>query len=426
MNLDRKTFLRTAVLAPAALAAGARAATAAAPAPALPAYDAREPERFWQAVRDLYPLTKDRVYLNTGGLGPASRPALDAMAATTAKLQETGEHGHGQFAGFRATVAAFLGADPAGLAFVRNATEGNATVAAGLQLQAGDEVIFDDHAHPGGSFGWYQQARLRGLTVKLFTPDPGDPATNLARIAALVTPRTRAVQVSHITAPTGIVLPVADIARLCRERGIWFHIDGAQSAGMLPFSLREIGCDSFATSGHKWLGAPHETGVLYVRPDRLDAVAPLLVGAYSGDLDFLPGEFKLAPTALRYEYGTRNVAAAAGLAAAVQLQEKVGRERIAARGRELAGRVHAGLARIAGVEVLSPTHPAASSAMVTFRSAKVPQDTMFSRLLKEHAFRCRPVTEQKINAVRVSLHVFNSPAECDRLVAATAKITGAA
>ncbi len=424
MNLDRKTFLRTAVLAPAALAAGAK--LGAAPAAELPAFDAREPERFWQAVRELYPLTRERTYFNTGGLGPASRPALDAAAAVTAKLQEKCEHGHEQFAGLRKTVADFLGADPAGIAFVRNATEGNATVAVGLQLQAGDEVIFDDHAHPGGSFVWYQQARLRGLTVKLFTPDAGDPAGNVARIAALLTPRTRVVQVSHITAPTGIVLPVAEIARLCRERGIWFHIDGAQSAGMQPFSLREIGCDSFATSGHKWIGGPLETGVLYVRPDRLDAVAPLLVGSYSGEMEFLPGEFRIAPTALRYEYGTRNVAAAAGLAAAMQLQEKIGRDRIAARGRDLAARVRAGLERIPGIEVLTPSHPAASGAMVTFRSAKVPQDTLFTRLLKEHSFRCRPVTEQRINAVRVSLHVFNSPAECDRLVAATAKIAGAA
>jgi cystathionine beta-lyase/cystathionine gamma-synthase len=149
-----------------------------------------------------------------------------------------------------------------------------------LTVKAGDEVIFESHAHPGGSFPWLNQAKLRGIVVKLFEPDPRDGAGNVARIAALMTPRTRVVQGSHVTAPTGVVMPVAAIAKLCRDRGVWFHVDGAQSAGMFPFSLREIGCDSFATSGHKWLGGPLETGVLFVQRARLDEVAPVLVGAY--------------------------------------------------------------------------------------------------------------------------------------------------
>src|SRR5690606_21459255 len=113
------------------------------------------------------------------------------------------------------------------------------------------------------------QAQLRGVVVRLFTPDETGPAANIARVQALLTPRTRVVQVSHVTAPTGIVLPVAALAELCRSRGIWLHVDGAQSAGMFPFSVTALGCDSYATSGHKWLGAPHETGLLYVRRDRL-------------------------------------------------------------------------------------------------------------------------------------------------------------
>ena len=135
----------------------------------------------------------------------------------------------------------------------------------------------------------------------------------MAKIRALMTARTRVVQVSHVTAPTGVLMPVAAIAQLCRERGVWFHIDAAQSVGMVPFSLGAIGCDSCAMSGHKWLGAPFETGVLFLRRDRLEAVTPLLVGSYSGELDYLPGEFKLVDSAIRFEYGTRNVAAMLGL-----------------------------------------------------------------------------------------------------------------
>jgi selenocysteine lyase/cysteine desulfurase len=129
---------------------------------------------------------------------------------------------------------------------------------------------------------------------------------------------------------------------------------------------------------------------------------------------------------MRHEYGTRNAASVLGLAAAAKLQETIGRERLARYINGLAERVQTGLGRIRGVTVLTPEAPELRAAMVTFRVATVPHDKLFSRLLGEHAMRCRPVTEQKLDAVRVSTHGFNSPAECDALVAAVAKIAGSA
>jgi selenocysteine lyase/cysteine desulfurase len=423
MTLDRKTFLRRAAVGTASLAVGSalRAAGTKAPPP-LPAFDAGDAEAYWRAVQAQYLLEPGLTYFNTGGLGPAPRRVIESAAETTLQLQEKSEHGHERFAEAREVVARFLGASAAEVAFTRNATEGNAIVAAGISLAPGDEVIFESHAHPGGSFPWLNQQKLRGAVVKVFDPDPRDPAGNVARIEALLTRRTRVVQVSHVTAPTGIVMPVADIARLCHQRGVWFHVDGAQSAGMFPFSVRELGFDSFATSGHKWIGGPLETGVLFVRRDRMDEVAPVLVGAYSGDAPFLPGKFVLTDSAVRYEYGTRNSAAAVGLAAAIRFQEEVGRERIAARGRELAERVRHGLAALSGVEILTPEPAVLHGSIVTFKTAQVPYDRLFGRLMKDHTMRCRPVSEQKLDALRISTHLFNSRAQCDALVAAVAGI----
>lgn len=422
MTLPRKAFLRGATLG--ALGVAALRASDAEKRFALPAFAPGDEESYWRAVRDLYPLSPDLAYLNTGGLGPTSNPALRVVEQTMRALQQRSEHGHARFAEARAAAARFLGAEPSEVAFVRNATEGNAIVASGLALKSGDEVIFETHAHPGGSFPWLNQTRLRGVVVKLFEPDPRDPAENVKRVAALLTSRTRVVQVSHITAPTGILLPVPELARLCRERGIWFHVDGAQSAGMVPLAMRALGCDSFATSGHKWLGAPHETGLLFVRKERIAEVEPTQVGAYSGDVERLPGELKLHTSAERFEYGTRNVALALGLAEAIRLQEEIGRERIAQRVRWLTARVHAGLSAIRGVEVLTSNDAAVATGMLAFRTAAVPFEPLFGRLLREHALRCRPVSEQGLNALRVSTHVFNSPAECDRLVSAVEKIVG--
>jgi selenocysteine lyase/cysteine desulfurase len=420
MSLDRKTFLRRLGAGAVGLAAAgaARAALTGPGAAAWPVFDAARPEGFWREVRALFPLLDDLLYLNTGGLGPASQPVLDRVRATMLRLQEHSETGHDLLAPAREVLAGFLGAQTDEVCFVRNATEANSIIAAGLPLAAGDEVIFETHAHPGGSFPWLNQAKQRGVTVKVFEPDQTSAEANVARIRELLSPRTKVIQVSHITCTNGLVFPVTAIAELARSRGLWFHIDGAQSAGMIPVNLAAIGCDSYAFSGHKWLGGPHETGGLFIRRDRLEAVAPTGIGAYSGELPNLPGEIKYFGAASRHEYGTRNAGLVAGLAEAVRLQEHIGRERIAAHGRELATHLRDGLAGVADITVLTPRADDLRASIVTVRHARADAGKLFGYLAEKHRLRCRPVTEQGLNAVRVSFHVFNSRADADRVIAA--------
>src|SRR5688572_2706710 len=381
MSLDRRTFIQgLGGGALAALAGGsvATAAEARAGTPlALPALEKVGTDAYWRAVRAKFPLLEDPVYLNTGGLGPASQSVLDAVANTMSRLQEHSETGHASFEPARERMARFLGAEPSEICFVRNATEGNSIVAAGLALGAGDEVIFESHAHPGGSFPWINQAKQRGVVVRVFEPDPTSPEGNLTRIRQLVTDRTRVIQVSHITCTSGVVMPVKAIAEFARAHAIWFHIDGAQSAGMIPLDLHAIGCDSYAFSGHKWLGGPHESGVFYLRRDRLEDVAPPGIGAYSGELCLLPGDIKYSAAASRHEYGTRNAGLALGLVAAVQLQEEIGRARIAAHGRELATQLQAEFARIDGVTLLTPRHDELRGSITTIQHPRADAHKLF-------------------------------------------------
>jgi len=414
MNLDRRTFLQG--IGAAALVGCAPSARAT--APALPVFTAADPAAFWRAVRAQYPLSEDPVYLNTGGLGPVAQRVLDQVGATMRQLQEHSETGYALIQPAREVLARFLGAQPREVCFVRNATEANSIIAAGLALAAGDEVIFESHAHPGGSFPWLNQARRRGVVVRVFEPDPSSPEANLARIQALVTPRTKVIQVSHITCTTGLVFPVAAIAAFARSRDIWFHVDGAQAAGMIPLDLTALGCDSYALSGHKWLGGPHESGVFYLRADRLEAVALTGVGAHSGDVSHLPGDLRAEPAASRHEYGTRNAGLITGLAAAVHWQEEIGRDRIAAHGRELATRLLTALAGVPDITVLTPTHEAMRASMTTISHHRADASKLFGYLLQKHRLRCRPVTEQGLQAVRISTHVFTSAADCERVVTA--------
>ncbi len=427
MNVDRKTFLRGLGAGALGLLATRRLGAMEADgyqSAATPAWTADDPEEFWRQVRAQFPMTPERTYFNTGGLGPAPRRVLDMLTVASRQLQERVETGHDFFAQARVIVADYLGAKPDETCFVRNTTEGNCIVAGGLELQAADEVIFESHAHPGGSFPWLNRQRTDGIVVKTFEPDPMHAAANVERIAALITPRTRVVQVSHITSPTGIIMPVPAIAELAKQHRLWFHVDGAQSAGMIPVNLHALGCDSFATSGHKWIGGPHETGLLWIRGDRMDEVTPRHVGAYSSDDVNLrnPGTFTYSHGAHRFEYGTRNAASVLALAEAARFQTEIGRDRIAARGRMLADRVRAGLEKIDGIELLTPADPALRGSIITFRSMKLAYGKIFERLLADHHLRTRPVSEVGLDAIRISTHLFNSPEECDRLIGAVAEV----
>ncbi len=426
MNLNRRNFVRSlGVGALGTLAAPAlfsKDQLVVPPAPftpkPLPAYDPKHDADFWRAVRAQFPLLDEPVYLNTGGLGPASQPVLEKVFATMRALQKHSETGHKSFDPARQTMARFLGVTSDEVCFTRNATEGNCIIAAGLEMRPGDEAILESHAHPGGSYPWLNQALQAGIKVRLFDPDPASPGGNIARIRALVTRRTKVIQVSHITCTTGLVMPVHAIAEYAQAHGLWFHIDGAQAAGMIPLNLDAIGCDSYAFSGHKWLGGPHETGVLYLRHSRLEDIAPTGIGAYSGELLRLPGELKYSAAASRHEYGTRNAGLVAGLAEAVRFQEQIGRDRIAAHGRELSSWLLRELGKIKGIEMLTPQHDELRASMTTIRHTRANADKFFEYLMKTHRLRCRPVTEQGLEAVRISTHVFNSHPECDRVIAA--------
>lgn len=388
----------------------------------LPVYDSEQPQRFWNAVQEQFTLSEKRTYLNCGGLGPAPKVVQDKVVSKMRELQAISETGHGIMDETRKVAARFFGCSEEEVCFTRNATESNSIIAAGLPLKAGDEVIFESHAHPGGSFPWLNRQNADGIRVKIFDPDPDSMENTLNRINDLITSRTKAIQVSHITAPTGILLDVEAIGGLAEEKGIWFHVDGAQSAGMIPIDFSKMNCHSYATSGHKWLGGPRGTGLLVVRQDRIESVASRYVGSHSNSEFVLPHRFKLRSTAHRFEYGTRNTELVAGLGVAMEFQESIGKKRIENRSSGLANRLRARLEKIDSVTVLTPKDASMRRGITTFRSDRMNFDDINNRLSRDYQLRCRRVTEVGLDAVRVSTHIFNSEADCDRVAEAVAAI----
>ncbi len=419
--MDRKEFLGALGLGTSALvASGCRSLPES--QTALPDFGTVDSSTFWAAVRSQFPINDDRVYLNCGGLGPAPTPVLNAVQAKMMELQGISETGYSIMDQARKVAGTYLGADSVEICFTRNATESNSIIAAGLKLESGDEVIFESHAHPGGSFPWLNRQERHGIKVKVFDPDPESMAGSVERIRALITPRTRVIQVSHVTAPTGILFDVNSIGQLARERGIWFHVDGAQTAGMIPVNLHTMVCDSYATSGHKWMGGPRGTGLLYIRKDRLEDVEPSHVGGHSAPTYSLPDSITYADSMKRHEYGTRNTELVEGLSVAMEFQTQIGLERIETYGSELATYLQTGLKGIDTVSILTPSDPAMRRSITTFSTPKIAYNTLTSQLMRDYRLRCRQVSEQGLDAVRVSTHIFNSRQDCDRVLEAVSEI----
>ncbi|HTR98412.1 MAG TPA: aminotransferase class V-fold PLP-dependent enzyme, partial [Bacteroidota bacterium] len=339
-------------------------------------------EQFWEFLRGEFPLERERAYLNTGGLGACPRTVIDAVKEKTDELERICETGHAEelWNGIKKDAGALLGCDADELAFTRNTTEGINIVAHGLPLRRGDEVILTTQEHVANAFTWLAMAKRDGIVVKLFVPSTVSDDENIERLTACITKRTRLISVPHALTTTGTLLPVERIARIAAEKQIWFFVDGAQTAGMLPFNLHALGCDAYATSGHKWLMGPKETGLLYVRRSMLDTIAAKFTGAYSGPFDLLKGTVGFDPTATRYEYGTVSTPLRVGLGAAIAFVRSIGIERIWKRDRLLADALVDGIAAIPDIVLLSPASPAMRTAMVTVRHRTISHEALQAHL----------------------------------------------
>jgi len=264
-------------------------------------------------ARALFPVLERFAYLNTGTLGPLSRPTLAAMEDRLRFDQEQGRGGHDWFmstlelrARVRGQIAALVGTSPGQVALTSSTTDGCNIVLSGLELGPDDEVVTTDSEHPG----LLLPLHVSGVRVRVAEVAARPTANALEAILTCITPRTRLLALSHVLWTTGQMMPVHELKR---ESDLPVLVDGAQSVGAIPVDVGEL--DYYTVSCQKWLCGPEPLGALYVRdPERLGVGIPSGFSQKSLEPD---GTFVPAEGAARFDSGWLATPSLAGLEAAL-------------------------------------------------------------------------------------------------------------
>jgi isopenicillin-N epimerase len=369
-------------------------------------------EAYWSLVKRQFPLEDGLLYFNAANVCPASRAVLDRHAQFERDFQSDPAFQNREKYGpirtsARAKVAKLLNVTPGEIAFTRNTSESNNTIVQGIDLKAGDEILVADHNHPSNLVAWQIRAKRQGFVVKpLPTPSPAPNRDALvAMFEKAITPKTRVIGITHVTNVHGLRFPAKEIAELGRRRGIWVHLDGAQSFGALDIDLKDIGCDSYSASTHKWLMGPLEAGVLYVRTERLGEVWPSIVTAGWSD--------KLNDARKLEVYGQQDDPRIAGLDAALDFTNLIGIKNIEARVRWLATYFKEQARQISGVELRTAMEPELSHGVVKISTGEPNVKKHYDTMWERNRLAIASTQHGDQHGLRFSAHIYNTKDDVD-------------
>lgn len=391
---------------------GAAASSASEPfsSPSLPSRDLyqKDPERFWARVRaEQFQLSEKRVFLNPGSLGAIPKPVLKTlMEAHTRQAEwptdEAPRWGYEVLENERAEMAEFLGCKKEEIAFTHNCTEGMSIIAGGIDLKTGDEVLLTNQEHPGGYSGWKMRAARTGITVREveIPVTPKDPGELAERMISSIGPKTRAMMFSGITSPTGLVMPVREICRAARERGVISVVDGAHMDGQVHVNLTDLGCDYFTGSPHKWMFAPAGCGLLYGRDSNLDRLWPAVCNSgWDNATGLHAARFMMM--------GTNNKAIIEGMMTGLRFLKALGPEAVYARQHQLIRHAMKKVRERPYVELVTPDDDRMFNAMLSIRFKESDVTKMFAAMKEANIY---VIGGQRS---RVSANIYARPSDID-------------
>lgn len=421
---SRRSFLGTVSLPAAAVAAGftfrptelrAEAVDIAAELSRHPgtAADVVDDEDFWFEVQSAFTVDRTLMNLNNGGVSPAPKLVQDAMKrhqdysnlAPTYTMWEILEP---QREATRERMARAWGVHPEEVAFTRNASESLQTMQLGIDLERGDEVLTTTQDYGRMITTFKQRERREGIVLKqIRIPVPAeDPAEVVRLFEEAITPRTRMILACHMINLTGQILPVSELTAMARRHGIPLVIDGAHALAHFDFDLGELDVDNYSTSLHKWLFAPHGTGLLYVRRDKIADVWPLMAARETQTDDIRKFE----------EIGTHPEAPYLCIGEALSFHEGIGPARKAARLAYLRDYWAKPLLEHDNVRLHTSLKPGFACGIANVEVVGLEPNAIRDYLWDAHRIITVSINHDEFRGLRISPSVYTTVDELDRFV----------
>lgn len=374
-------------------------------------------EKYWASVKTQFRVPEDRIMLNAANLCPSPVSVYDAVSSYETRLSaDVSMQYRTIFAERRKKsielLAKFIGAETAEVGITRNTSESNCTIVHGLDLQSGDEIILWDQNHPSNKEVWQKRAARNGIVIKLVTvpENPSSPDELLSAFSKAFTGKTKVLAFSHISNVSGISLPAKELCALAKSKGVLSLVDGAQTLGFHEVNVKDLGCDFYTASTHKWLMGPLENGILYMRKEHVGKVWENIIGGGWHDNTTTVDE-KIC------FLGQRNETTTAAIPDILNFHETIGRkhiyERVVALTTMLKDQIKS---KLPNATFITPVSPSMSGGIVIISVPGVEAKDIVQKLYGQHG-----IATATTGGVRMSPHIYNTAADINRVVEALVK-----
>lgn len=415
MNTTRRTFLRnlsTASLAAIAVPSFASTNKLAAPKGA-------PDEKYWEEVKRKFPTASSGLTMfNAANLCPSPGDVYTRIKEYEEKMMsDVSMQYRARFADIRkqslSLLSKFIGADTAEVGITRNTSESNCTIIHGLDFKAGDEVILWDQNHPSNKEIWQKKAMRSGLVIKLVTTpaNPSSPQELVSAFEKAFTAKTKMIAFSHVSNVTGVGLPAKDICAIARSKNVLSLVDGAQTLGFHEINVKDLGCDFYTASAHKWLMGPMENGIIFMRKEHIEKVWPNIIGGGWHDNTNTVDEKMCF-------LGQRNETTPAALPEIVQFHETIGRkniyERVVALNTALKDQIKKKLPK---ATFITPISPSMSGGIVIVNFPEKDPKVIAQKLYDDHSIAVATTI-----GLRMSPHIYNTMADVELVVNFLSKV----
>jgi selenocysteine lyase/cysteine desulfurase len=368
-------------------------------------------EDYWSIIQNSFTVTRGIVNLNNGGVSPSPRIVTEALVRYIWQQEDATAYTMWQLLEpqsetIRTGLAEMFQCDREEIAITRNASESLEILLNGLDFKPGDEILSTTQDYPRMLTTLRQRERREGLVLKLVQIPI--PPKNLNEIVAAfekgITPKTKLILISHQINLTGQITPVKAVCDMARAKGIETIVDGAHSYAQFEFTQKDLGCDYFGTSLHKWLYAPKGTGMLYVKRDKIAKLWPLMAAESTQANDIRKFE----------EVGTHSAAPRLAIGEAMLFHNGIGPKRKEARLRFLSRYWMNRLKDVPKIGFNTSFDPNQSCAIANVKVEGIEPRAIGSYLFAKHKIFTTPIVHEEFKGIRITPNVYTTLGELDR------------